>query len=115
MKELAALLEDLQEQRVKVEIERGDTPTHEKIFAFVAEFTSGDPHDKAHQKRVIDKLVNCVYVSDDRTVIFWNFENGEHPFVSKEDTEQAIADIEKTAPFQRRLRRQEKSERRIPA
>ena len=94
MKELAALLEDLQEQKIKLEIERGDEPTHQKIFDFIADVIDGDPHDKAHQKRVIDKLVNCVYVSDERTVIFWNFENGEHPFVSKEETDQAIAEAE---------------------
>lgn len=95
MKELAALSEDLQKQLAKLERERGDCPTYEKIFAFAAEFTSGDPHDKAHQKRVIDKLVNAVYVSDKRSVIYFTFDNDEHPFISKEETDQAIEDIEK--------------------
>ena len=94
MKELAALSEDLRKQYKKLEIERGDEPTYEKISAFAAGFTDGDPHDKAHQKRVIDKLVNAVYISDKRTVIYFSFEN-EHPFISKEDTKQAIKDIEK--------------------
>ena len=53
------------------------------------------PHDKAHQKRVISKLVNCVYLSDTRIVIYWNFGNDEKPFISKEDTDQAIAEKEK--------------------
>ena len=95
MKELAALLKDLQEQHKKLEIECGDVPTYEKIFAFVSEFINGDPHDKAHRKRVIDKLVNCVYVDDRRTVIYFTFDDGEHPFISKEETDQVIAEIEK--------------------
>jgi|AGTN01.1.fsa_nt_gi hypothetical protein len=95
MKELAALSEDLQKQLKKLENERGDVPTYEKIYSFVAEFTNGDPRDKAHQKRVIDKLVNSVYISDKRSVIYFVFDNDEHPFISKEGADQAIADIEK--------------------
>ena len=85
----------LQAQHQKIERERGDVLTHEKIFEFIAQFTDGDPNDKAHQKRVIDKLVNSVYLSDRRIVIYWTFGNGEYPFISKEDTDQAIEEKEK--------------------
>jgi len=95
MNELSALLKDLQEQYIKIELERGEAPTYEKIFAYIEQFTNGDPRDKAHQKRVIDKLINCVYVSNNRTIIYFNFDNGEHPFISKEETDQAIEEKEK--------------------
>ena len=95
MKELAALLEDLQSQRIKLEIERGNAPTLEKILAFIAEFTNGDPNDKTYQKHVINKLVNSVYIYDKRIVIYFSFDDGKHPFISKEETDQAIAEKEK--------------------
>ena len=94
MKELATLLEDLQTQYDKVETERKKALTDEEVFAFIAEFTNGDPHSKAHQKRVIDKLVNSVYLADNRIIIYFKFDN-ENPFISKEETDQAVENIEK--------------------
>ena len=95
MSELAALSEDLKEQHLRLEIERGDCPTYQKIFAFVDDLLGGDVNDKAYQKRIIDNIVNCVFVSDKRTVIFFNFDSGEVPFVSKAETDAAIDEIEK--------------------
>ena len=90
--ELAALIENLKEQQIKIEIERGDTPTHEKIFAFVEETINGDINDKEFQEQVINKLINCVYVSDGRTAIYFSFDNGEKPFISVADNNEATAE-----------------------
>ena len=89
--ELAALVENLKEQQIKIEIERGETPTHEKIFAFVEETINGDINDKEFQEQVINKLINCVYVSDGRTAIYFSFDNGEKPFISVADNNEATA------------------------
>lgn len=90
MKELAALLEDLNEQHIRLEIERGDVPTQEKIFSFTEDLVDGDVNDKAFQKRVIENLVNSVYLYDKQTVIYFKFENGEAPFISKAETDAVI-------------------------
>ena len=99
MKELTALLECLQDQHIRLEIERGSAPTHERIFAFLAELTGSNLTerelenliaDKAYQKQIIGRLVNSVYLYDGRTVIYFSFEDGESPFIGKDDTDQAI-------------------------
>ena len=90
MNELAVLLDDLQEQHLRLEIEKGDCPTYPKILAFIEEYIEGDITDKAFQKRVIDNLVNAVYVYDSQTVVYFRFENIEAPFISKAETDEAI-------------------------
>ena len=95
MKELAVLLDDLKEQHLKLEIERGDIPTQQKIFSFVEKFIDGNVKDKAYQKRVIQNLVNSVYVYDDRTVIYFSFNNNNAPFISKSETDAEIKRIER--------------------
>ena len=89
--ELAALIENLKEQQIKIEIERGETPTHEKIFEFVNDTINGDISDKEFQEQVINRLINCVYVSDSRTIIFFSFDK-ETPFVSLSDANEVTAE-----------------------
>ena len=89
--ELAALIENLRQQQMKIEIERGEIPTIESIFEFVAETINGDINDKKFQEQVINRLVNCVYIGNDRTVIYFSFDN-EKPFISLKDTNEAIAE-----------------------
>lgn len=62
--ELDALIANLKEQQIKIEIERGDAPTHDKIYQFVEDTVNGDINDKQFQEQVINRLINCVYVSD---------------------------------------------------
>ncbi len=89
--ELSALIENLKEQQIRIEIERGDVPTHDKIFAFVSDLINGDINDKTFQEQVINKLINCVYVSDDRTTIYFNFDYNEKPFISIKDNDEVTA------------------------
>ncbi len=90
--ELDALIANLKEQQIKIEIERGDAPTREKVFQFVEQTINGDINDKQFQEQVINRLINCVYVSDGRTAIYFNFDNGEKPFISIADNNSATAE-----------------------
>lgn len=92
IQELDALIANLKEQQIKIEIERGDAPTHEKIFQFVEDTINGDINDKQFQEQVINRLINCVYVSDGRTASYSSFDNGEKPFVSVTDNNAATAE-----------------------
>ena len=88
--ELTAQLNDLTEYQAKLELERGLQVRREDIIAFVAEFIRGDLHDKDFQKRIIDNLVNAMYIYDDRVVLYFNISGGrETAFIGKEDTDEA--------------------------
>lgn len=95
--ELDALIANLKEQQIKIEIERGDAPTQEKIFQFVEDTINGDINDKQFQEQVINRLINCVYVSDGRTAIYFSFDNGEKPFISVTDNNAATAEAIKNS------------------
>ena len=56
IQDISALVQDLKEQQIKVEIERGDVPIVEKITAFVEEIIRGDIKDKKFQEQVITKV-----------------------------------------------------------
>lgn len=95
--ELTQLLNDLTIHQSKIEIEQGMQYTKDDIVTFITEFIQGDPHDKDFQKRIIDNLINAFYLYDDRIVIYFNIKGGkETAFIGKDDTDEAIKDIEKT-------------------
>ena len=52
----------------------------------------GNVNDKAFQKRTIEKFINSVYLYDNRTVVYFTFDNA---FISKAITDQTIKDITK--------------------
>ena len=62
--EFETLLNDLQAQEAKIELERGLQMTKQDILDFIAELMTGDPHDKKYQKRLIDNLVKRVILRD---------------------------------------------------
>ena len=91
MKELNTLLQDLKNQEIQLETERGLQFTRQEIIDFITEFTNGNPTDKAFQKRMIDNLVNCVYVSDNRITAYFTIKGSTHelPFITKADNDTA--------------------------
>lgn len=90
--ELTAQLNDLTAYQAKLELERGLQVRREDIIKFVEEFIKGNPHDKEFQKRIIDNLVNAMYVYDDRVVLYFNINGGcETAFIGKEDTDEALS------------------------
>jgi len=99
--ELTALLNDLSEHQAKVELEQGLKVTQADIIAFVAEFIKGNPHDKAFQKRIIDNLVNAMYISDDRVTLYFAIKGGkEVAFIGKDETDAAINELDAGASVQ---------------
>lgn len=99
IKELSALLSDLELHQTQLELEQGLKVTKRDIVAFVAEFIKGDLHDPKFQKRIIDNLINAMYISDDRVVIYFNINNGrETSHIGKNDTDAAIDGLFDTLP-----------------
>lgn len=92
--ELNRLLNDLTEQRERLEFEQKLKVTRKDIIDFVHEFTNGENHDKEFQKRIIDNLVNAVYVYDDKVIIYFNINGGkEMSFIGKAETDEAMEDL----------------------
>ena len=92
MDELETLLNDLQNQRSKLELEKGMALTRKDIVSFIAEFTAGNPADKEFKKRLIDNLAHTVYSYNGRDVIYFTVRGGnkELPKISKEYTDRAV-------------------------
>lgn len=89
--ELTAQMNDLSEYQAKLELERGLQVRKEDIIEFVSEFIKGELHDKDFQKRIIDNLVNAMYIYDDRVVLYFNIIGGkESSFIGKDETDSAI-------------------------
>jgi DNA invertase Pin-like site-specific DNA recombinase len=90
--ELGALLNDLQNRRTKLELERGQKITQKDIISFIAEFIDGDINDKDFQKRLIDNLVYLVYSFDNRANVFFSVRGStrELPHISKTEAVEAM-------------------------
>ena len=99
IKELTALLADLDNHQAKLELEQGLKVTKQDIIAFVAEFIRGDLHNKDFQKRIIDNLINAMYIYDERVVIYFNIKGGrETAFIGKDETDEVLSEIDSDAP-----------------
>lgn len=99
IKELSTLLSDLERHQAQLELEQGLKVTKRDIIAFVAEFIKGDLHNKDFQKRIIDNLVNAMYIYDDKVVLYFNIKGGrETAFIGKDETDDALSDIDGGAP-----------------
>lgn len=73
MGELETYLKDLNSEKAKIKIERGAKITKAQILEFVAQLIKGDPNDKDYQRRIIDKLVHKVYISNGNFCAFVSF------------------------------------------
>lgn len=73
MSELETYLKDLNSEKAKINIEHGLRITKAQILEFVAQLIKGDPNDKDYQRRIIDKLVHKVYISDGSFFVLVNF------------------------------------------
>jgi len=97
--DLSILVEDLELQKTALELERGLPITKQSILDFIAEFTDGDPMDKAFQKRIIDNLVMTVYAYDDQSVIYFSVGNRKNTLlISKKETDEIIKATDCSAP-----------------
>ena len=95
MADYEVLLNDLDTQKVKLEMERGYKLTKEDILGFVKGILKTNNIDKDFQKRIIDILVSKVIVYDGRAVVLFNIRGGKNVItedVSIEDVQNAVND-----------------------
>lgn len=91
MAEYEILLDNLETQKVQLELERGYRISKKDLLDFIGELLKGDVNDKDYQKQIIDHLVSKVFVSDDDTVVYFNIRGGKNmEQITLNDTKEAI-------------------------
>ncbi len=83
---------DIEMNLATLKIAAGHRYTKEQIVAWLKMFCKGDNLDVDFQKRIIDVLVNSVYVYDDKIVIYYNIKDGKQ--ISYIDVCENISDCE---------------------
>lgn len=68
---------DIEMNLATLKIAAGHRYTKEQIADWLKTFCSGDKLNVDIQKRIIDVLVNSVYVYDDKIIIYYNVKDGK--------------------------------------
>lgn len=68
---------DIEMNLATLKIAAGHRYTKEQIAEWLKTFCSGDKLNVDIQKRIIDVLVNSVYVYDDKIIIYYNVKDGK--------------------------------------
>lgn len=68
---------DIELNLTTLRIANGNRYTAEQIKAWLKQFCRGDALDADFQRRIIDVLVNSIYVYDDKIVIYYNVKGGK--------------------------------------
>lgn len=69
----ASMETDLTKLRIASEIRF----TEEEVRAWLKSFCTGDLYDPEFRRNIIDVFINCIYVYDDRIIIFYNIKDGK--------------------------------------
>lgn len=81
--------------------------TKAHFISWLKTFEGGNPADKTFQKRVVDALINSVYIYDDKIILYFNIDGGELVGLleASEDAENAdnweTPENDETAPTQK--------------
>ena len=97
LQELSKQITDLEKYKSQLEFEKKLNLNEKHIFAFVNKYVKGNLLDKGFQKRIIDNLVNCVYLYDDKVVIYFNIGETEESYIGLDETQRECDSVQ-TSP-----------------
>ena len=88
---------DVQKQDLEIDLARLRVAndiriTETEVLAWLRQFTIGDPADEDFRRRIIDVFINCVYLYDDKIIIFYNIRGAKQ--ISYFDVATAIDALE---------------------
>lgn len=75
--QLDAQISELDDELAKLRICAAARLTVEQVTAWLKSFCNGDPLNLEFRRRIIDVLVNAVYLYDDKVFIFFNVKDGK--------------------------------------
>lgn len=67
----------METELVKLRIASDIRFTEEEVRAWLRRFCSGDLFDPEFRRNIIDTFINCIYLYDDRIIIFYNIKGGK--------------------------------------
>ncbi len=70
-------IEDAENELAKLRICCDAKLTTNEVIPWLKDFCNGDPLDLEFRKRIIDVLINAIYLYDDKLVIYFNVKDGE--------------------------------------
>ncbi|MCL2556151.1 MAG: recombinase family protein [Firmicutes bacterium] len=77
MNDFEMLLDDLQTQKHKLELERGKRITKTDIIDCIADLLQGDTNHLDYRRKIIDNLISVIYISDNGLIV---------PYLKTKDT-----------------------------
>lgn len=75
--EIDALLADINSEIAELSAEKTDALTADDVKLWLRSFCGGDAMDPDFRRKIIDVLVNSVFVYDDKIVIYFNVRDGK--------------------------------------
>lgn len=93
VQELSVQLNDLENYKEQLESEQKLNLNANKLIDFMKKYIKGNPLDKAFQKRLIDNLINCVYIYDDKIIVYFNVSGKECVFINKSNTDNNVQSL----------------------
>lgn len=86
---------DIEIDLSKLRIANGIRYTTDDIEAWIRQFCRGDLMEEDFRKRIIDVFVNCVYLYDDRVIIFYNIRGGKQvSYIEMLEAEENAANLD---------------------
>ena len=82
---------------IKLRIASDIRLTESEVRAWLREFCTGDLFDPEFRRNIIDAFINCIYLYDDRVIIFYNIKGGKQ--VSYIDLENTLNEDSPGADF----------------
>ena len=67
----------MENELVKLRIASEIRFTEEEVRAWLCRFCTGDLFDPEFRRNIIDTFINCIYLYDDRIIIFYNIKGGK--------------------------------------
>lgn len=77
MEELEAQKASMETELTKLRIAGEIRFTEEEVRAWLRRFCTGDLYDPEFRRNIIDTFINCIYLYDDRVIIFYNIKGGK--------------------------------------
>ena len=72
---------------IKLRIASDIRLTESEVRAWLKKFCTGDLFDPEFRRNIIDAFINCIYLYDDRVIIFYNIKGGKQiSYIDLENT-----------------------------
>ncbi len=83
---------DLQEELKKLKLSKIITHTKEEVIVIISQYLDGDINDINFQRKVVNKFINCIFLYDDKVIIYYNILDKESDRITLEESNEILED-----------------------